>query len=148
MLSSEAQTAMNLTLLENSTLRDAIRRNLVSFPAQIPVFMKHAQSALGEDQRRIVQLYFVCGWQLSAICARFGMGKSVVRRLLTEWRIRAVGGGYIQAIDQEALAELDGEQAPRFRDAGEGPLTGSGAEPPMEAWKFATPPQPDRLRLW
>lgn len=83
----------------------AIRRNLVSFPSQIPAFVKH-----GELQERIVQLFFVRGWTVKAICDRYGLGKSTVRKLISDWKIRAVAAGYIQEIDLEALADLTSEE--------------------------------------
>ena len=95
-----------LALMENSILRTAIRRNLVSFPSQIPAFVRH-----GEDHQRIVQLYFVRGWQISEISARYKLGRTVVRGLLSEWRIRAVGAGYIQEIHPEALELLAAQHA-------------------------------------
>lgn len=95
---------MEFALVGNSTLRSAIQQNLVSFPSQVPSFMKR-----GDLQERIVQLYFVRGWQLQSICKRYGLGKSTVRKLLSDWKIRAVAGGYIQEIDPEAFAILAGE---------------------------------------
>jgi len=92
---------MDLALVGNTTLRSAIRRNLVSFPSQIPPFMKR-----GERQERIVQLYFVRGWRMKLIGQRYGLSKSAVRKLLSEWRIRAIAAGYIQDIHPDVLVEL------------------------------------------
>jgi hypothetical protein len=92
---------MNLALIGNAALRAAIQRNLVSFPAQIPAFRKG-----GNEQRRIVQLYFIRGWQTRAICDRYQVSKWAVRTALLEWKIRAVAAGYIQDIHPEALALL------------------------------------------
>ena len=91
-------TDMNLALMDNTALRAAIQRNLVSFPAQVPAFAKD-----GDEQRRVVQLYFVRGWQTKAICDHYGLSKSRLRTLLLEWKIRAVAAGYIQEIFPEVL---------------------------------------------
>ena len=94
---------MDISLIGNSALRTAIQRNLVSFPSQIPAFMKRP----GDDtQQRIAHLYFGRGWPMRNICARYGLGKPMVQRLVSEWRIRAVGGGYIQDIHPEDLEVL------------------------------------------
>jgi hypothetical protein len=91
---------MNISLIGNSALRIAIQRNLVSFPAQIPSFVKRP----GDDtQQRIAYLYFGRGWPVRSICARYGLGKALVQRLVSEWRIRAVAAGYIQDIHPEDL---------------------------------------------
>ena len=94
---------MDISLIGNSDLRIAIQRNLVSFPSQIPAFMKRPGD---ETQQRIAHLYFGRGWPIRNICARYGLGKAMVQRLVSEWRIRAVGGGYIQDIHPEDLDVL------------------------------------------
>lgn len=105
---------MNIALIGNTILRMAIRRNLVSFPSQIPAFVKH-----GELQERIVQLFFVRGWTVKAICDRYGLGKSTVRKLISDWKIRAVAAGYIQEIHLEALVDLTSEENFGLSDARE-----------------------------
>ena len=91
---------MNISLVGNSALRIAIQRNLVSFPSQMPAFMKRP----GDDtQQRIAHLYFSRGWPIRNICARYGLSKPSIQRLLSEWRIRAVGSGFIQDIHPEDL---------------------------------------------
>jgi hypothetical protein len=92
---------MNLALLENAVLRAAVHRNLVSFPAQIPVFTKR-----GDTEERIVHLYFVCGWRMKAICMRYGLSRSTVRKTLSDWKIRAVAAGYVQEIHPDAVTLL------------------------------------------
>ncbi|GEM_PF-6286276 len=99
---------MDLSFLSNPTLRLAVQRNLVSFPSQLPAFPKGA-----DQQRRIIQLYFVRGWRIRAICDRHKMCKSTVQRLISEWKVRAVAAGYIQEIDSEGLEELVSEQEAR-----------------------------------
>jgi DNA-binding transcriptional regulator LsrR (DeoR family) len=91
---------MNISLIGNSALRIAIQRNLVSFPSQLPAFMKRP----GDDtQQRIAHLYFARGWQIRNICARYGLSKAAVQRLISEWRMRAVAAGFIQDIHPEDL---------------------------------------------
>jgi len=112
---------MNIALIGNSALRIAIQRNLVSFPSQIPAFMKRP----GDDtQQRIAHLYFGRGWPMRNICARYGLGKAMVQRLVSEWRIRAVGAGYIQDIHPEDLDLLI-----HMKDETELSLPGDGNAP-------------------
>ena len=99
----------------NSALRLALRHNLISFPSQIPGFMRDRR----EMQRRIVQLYFVHGWTVRRICARYRLHKVVVMKLLSEWRIRAIAAGYIQDIRPDPrvpLASALGPGAPQADD--------------------------------
>lgn len=111
---------MNISLIGNSALRIAIQRNLVSFPSQIPAFMKRP----GDDtQQRIAHLYFSRGWQVRNICARYGLSKAMVQRLVSEWRIRAIGAGYIQDIhpeDLDVLIHMKDESDLPFFENGDG----------------------------
>lgn len=85
---------MNISLIGNSALRSAIQRNLVSFPSQLPAFMKRP----GDDiQQRIAHLYFVRDWPIRDICARYDLAKEVAHRLISEWSIRALAAGYNEA---------------------------------------------------
>ena len=68
---------------------------------------------------RMAQLYFVRGWPIKAICERYGCGKSTVRKLISEWKIRAVAAGYIQEIDPEALLKLASEEDAGHTEAAE-----------------------------
>jgi hypothetical protein len=92
---------MNMVLIGNNVLRSAIRENLVSFPAQIPTLTKW-----GGVEERIVQLYFIRGWELRNIGHRFGLCKSTVRKIITDWKVRAISAGHIQEVYPEALAAL------------------------------------------
>ena len=92
-----------LALLGNKFLRTAIRRNLVSFPAQAPVF---AKLQTGAAQARISQLYFVAGWSIQDIGKRYTMSAERVRKSLTDWRVRAISSGYIQEIGPDPLPGL------------------------------------------
>ncbi len=85
--------------LENGALRQAVQENLVSFPSQVPVFGKQSRPEL---QQKIVLLYFVCGWTMQDIAKRYGLGRQRMGQILTAWRIRAVEGKYIQAIETGA----------------------------------------------
>jgi hypothetical protein len=97
---------MSLTLLTNEALRAAIRNNLVSFPAQVPAFAK------GDPlQVPIVTLYFIRGWRVAPICSRYGLVKSTVRKMITEWSARAVSAGYIQEIYPGAVIPRERETA-------------------------------------
>ena len=84
--------------LENKILRQAVQENLVSFPAQVPVFEKRSRPDL---QQKIVVLYFVLGWTMDDIAKRYGLGRQRMGQILTAWRVRAVKEGYVQAIEPE-----------------------------------------------
>jgi hypothetical protein len=96
---------MSLALLSIAVLRTAIRRNLVSFPAQAPAFTKG-----DHRQKRIALLYFVRGWEVRAICERYGLTKATVRKAITDWTIRAVAGGYIQEIYPPAAEQPENQE--------------------------------------
>jgi CheY-like chemotaxis protein len=87
---------MTLSLIGNRRLRSLIRRNAASFPAQVPSFSRRDR---GELDGRLAQLYFVRAWSLGAIAARYGFSKSCILKMLNEWRVRAVGSGYIAEIE-------------------------------------------------
>jgi hypothetical protein len=82
----------------NAILRRAIQENVVSFPSQIPVFSRQARP---EMQWKAVLLYFVRGWPLSDIAARFGVAPHRIAQVVNEWATRALALGYIQVIDPE-----------------------------------------------
>src|SRR5580658_9159783 len=122
---------MNISLIGNSALRIAIQRNLVSFPAQIPSFVKRPGD---NTQQRIAYLYFGRGWPVRNICARYGLGKAMVQRLVSEWRIRAVAAGYIQDIHPEDLDAVinvkDDAEWSLYADSNAPPDVQSGHLPP------------------
>jgi len=89
----------------NAMLRRAIQENLVSFPSQIPVFSKQARP---EMQWKAVLLFFVRGWPICDISARFGVGTHRISKVVDEWATRAIALGYIQVIDAERFAEWSG----------------------------------------
>lgn len=79
-------------------LREGIRGNRISFPAQVPVFQKHDRADL---QRKIVLLYFVFGWSCRRIGARYALRRQRVQQILNTWTRRAIETGYVQAIPTE-----------------------------------------------
>lgn len=94
---------MNISLIGNSALRLAIQRNLVSFPPQIPAFTKRPG---GDTQERIAKLYFSLDWTVRSLCERYGLSRTMVQKLLSDWRTRAIAAGFIQDIRPEELEVL------------------------------------------
>jgi hypothetical protein len=84
-------------------LRRAIRKNVVSFPSQVPVFLKQRPAGI---EWRAVLLFFVLGWSSSRIAARFQVPPHQVWQILEDWSVRALALGCVQVIDQEAFARL------------------------------------------
>ncbi len=85
----------NLPEMPVDELREEIRKNQVTFPAQVPVFSKHDRS---DVQRQLVQLYFLLGWSGPRIGSRYGLRRSRVQQILNAWKRRAVELGYVQAV--------------------------------------------------
>jgi len=85
----------------SAVLRRAIRRNIVSFPAQVPVFLKQSQAGM---QWRAVLLFFVLGWSSPSIAARFHVPTHRIWQILEDWSVRAFALGYVQVLDPEAFA--------------------------------------------
>jgi hypothetical protein len=112
----------DLALLGNRALRIAIRRNLVSFPSQIPVFGRFPRR---ETQWRLATLYFVFGWPARRIADRYGLTRERCGQIITEWRIRAVNMGYVQDVTPDGI-----EESTLIADA-EAPLTLSAAVSPL-----------------
>jgi hypothetical protein len=100
---------LNLNQLRLDQLQEAIRANQVSFPSQIPVFIKHAH---GQLQCRMVMLYFVRGWSCDRIAKRYGCTRQHIWQIVSEWRRHAVALGYMQVIPPpEVLRPLRLERA-------------------------------------
>lgn len=76
-------------------LRQLIRANRVSFPAQIPIFVRNAPPDL---QFRSVHLYFLRGWSCEKIARRYGYSRFYIWQIVSEWKRHAVSLGYVQAI--------------------------------------------------
>jgi hypothetical protein len=84
-----------LSTMRLTALRTAIQANQVSFPSQVPVFVKHATPKL---QRYVVQLYFLQSWSCAKIAKRYGATRFYVWQIINEWKRHAVSMGYLQAI--------------------------------------------------
>jgi hypothetical protein len=112
-MSAQSPGDNTLPLYGNALLRAAVRGNIVTFPAQIPVFMKPPK---GYIQQRAVQLYFLRAWPVRNICNRYNLAKKIVQDLLSDWRILAISGGLIQEIEPEKLYRLVLEQASHEND--------------------------------
>ncbi len=94
-LSLEAAESSLLSMYGNTFIRAAVRRNVVSFPAQIPAFLKLPTGSL---QQSVAQVYFVHGWSMGSICGRYGLGKQRVLDLLSNWHVKATSAGLIKEI--------------------------------------------------
>jgi hypothetical protein len=88
-------TDMELDSVRLDILQSAVRANEVSFPSQVPVFVRHAPPDL---QCRVVQLYFIHGWSCGKIAKRYGFVRNYIWGVVNEWRRHAVSLGYIQVI--------------------------------------------------
>jgi hypothetical protein len=86
---------LNLNQLRLDQLQEAIRSNQVSFPSQVPVFIKHAE---GRQQCHVVLLYFVLGWSCDRIAKRYRFTRQHIWQIVSEWRRHAVALGYLQVI--------------------------------------------------
>jgi len=83
----------------NRALRVALQKNLVSFPAQAPVFNRLPRADI---HWKLAVLYFVRGWSMRDIATRYRLGRARVGQIITAWRINAVDQGYVQTIPPEA----------------------------------------------
>jgi hypothetical protein len=97
----------HLSLLGNKMLQSAVRENLVSFPAQVPVFPNPG----GDTQARMAQLYFASGWTIARLRERYRTTGETVRKNLTEWRVRAVSSGYIEDIGSQVSLPREIEES-------------------------------------
>ena len=94
---------IELDQMRLTQLRKAIRGNRVSFPSQIPLFVR---SAPANVQRHAIQLYFLRGWNCGKIARRYGYSRFYIWRIVNEWKRRAVAFGYVQPIPSGALTDL------------------------------------------
>jgi hypothetical protein len=95
----KADESESFVFCTNSNLRAAIRNNAVTFPAQ----MAHLRSRADDDRsERIVHLYFVGGWPVRRICARYRLGRQTIYTILAKWRQRAVAAGFVQEIQRQS----------------------------------------------
>jgi hypothetical protein len=86
---------MDLSQMSNPGLQNAVRRNLVSFPSQAPVFPRQARTDI---QWRVALLYFVRGWSFNAIAGRYRLSHERVGQIARDWRTASIAAGYIQEI--------------------------------------------------
>jgi hypothetical protein len=100
---------LNLSEMPVDELREQIRKNRVTFPAQVPVFSKHDRS---DVQRQLVQLYFLFGWSGPRIGIRYGLRRSRVQQILNAWKRRAVELGYIQSVPSIQVLAPPANSAP------------------------------------
>jgi len=91
-----------------AVLRQAIRNREVSFPAQVPSFPRQNW---GENQWRVVILYFGRGWTCERLAARYGVTCGRVRQLLRSWVECAMARGYLQEIPAESSIAGQNEKA-------------------------------------
>ena len=85
---------MNIAQMRISALRTAIQTNKVSFPAQTPCF----NQSRTDIQWRLVQLYFVRGWNCVQLARRYNLTRQRIEQLLAEWVGCAATLGYLQEI--------------------------------------------------
>jgi hypothetical protein len=112
---------MDLALLGNRALQVAVRRNLVCFPSQAPIFGKRPRR---DVQWRLAILYFIRGWSTREIARRYGLTRERCGQIITDWRIRAVNMGYIQDVtpdDFDALALMSIQGDPSADDPSDVP---------------------------
>jgi hypothetical protein len=89
------------------SIRAAIWNQAVSFPAQVPVFMRLHRTDI---QWRIAVLYFVQGWSSVKIAKRYGVTSKRVAQILRQWTSHAIARGYVGFIPSlsECAPELQG----------------------------------------
>lgn len=105
---------MDPALLGNRALQAAVRRNVVCFPSQAPIFGKRPQRDL---QWRLAVLYFIRGWSTRAIAVRYGLTRERCGQIIGDWRIRAINMGYIQDVTPETASEAASVMAELAREA-------------------------------
>lgn len=131
----------NLDKLRLDQLQEAIRSNQVSFPSQVPVFIKHAE---GQQQCHIVTLYFVMGWSCDRIAKRYSVTRQHIWQMVSEWRRLAVALGYLQVIPPpETLLPLHSIRASAAGPSAAGPSAAPFARRPV----FQTPVRAEALAL-
>jgi hypothetical protein len=88
-------TEIDASRLSIYRVRGAIRNQMLSFPAQAPLFSRHSKP---DREWRMAVLYFIHGWQCRDLARRFEITPVRVRQILGEWKRRAVQVGFIQSI--------------------------------------------------
>ena len=84
----------DIAQLRINALRSAIQTNKVSFPAQTPCF----NQSRADIQWRLVQLYFVRGWNCIQLGRRYNLTRQRIEQLLAQWVDCASTLGYMQEI--------------------------------------------------
>jgi len=103
---------MDLAVLENHELQNAIKRNLVSFPSQAPVFPRQSRSDI---QWRLAVLYFVHRWSLGAIARRYDLSRERAGQIVKAWRVLSVRYGYIQEIPEDPFTRVEAKAPGRLQ---------------------------------
>lgn len=85
---------MNIVEMRISALRTAIQSSQVSFPSQTPCF----NQSRADIQWRLVQLYFIRGWNCFQLARRYKLTRQRIEQLLAQWVERASKLGYLQEI--------------------------------------------------
>jgi hypothetical protein len=85
---------MNIAQMRIDGLRKAIQTNRVSFPARTPCF----NQSRADIQWRIVQLYFVRGWNCVQLARRYNLTRQRIEQLLAQWVDCAATLQYLQEI--------------------------------------------------
>jgi transposase-like protein len=119
---------IEMAAMKPTRLRKAIRNNYVSFPSQIPLFVRNGP---GNLQRYAVQLYFVQGWNCAKIARRYGYSRFYIWQIVNEWKRHAASLGYLQIIPP-AQVLLDLRDAVQRTLDGAAPL-GQGNFKPIDA---------------
>lgn len=91
---------MDLNILRNHELQEAVRWNYVSFPAQAPVYKGQSRPDI---HWRLAVLYFVHGWSLNDLAKKYGMSRERAGQIVKAWRILSVRHGYIQEIPTDTI---------------------------------------------
>lgn len=76
-------------------VRAAICQGHASFPSQVPVFRNLNRPDI---QWRLVLLYFIRGWTVSAIASRYNMTRTYTQQLIRKWLVRAILLAFVEEI--------------------------------------------------
>ena len=115
---------VNIAQMRIDALRRAIQTNKVSFPAQTPCF----NQSRADIQWRLVQLYFVRGWNCIQLARRYNLTRQRIEQLLALWVDCASRLGYLQEIPAsieigdgcQAIPAIAIERRPLAASAGAG----------------------------
>ena len=85
-------TRLNIEEVGIRGLQKAIRANRVSFPLRVPAFPGCGPLQV---QHKIVDLYFLVGWNSTSIAAQYGLTRRQVCDILGRWKRHAVNAGFV-----------------------------------------------------